>query len=204
MPFPGFDTTTGYRSTLVFNSRLERTIRDRDLAGLTSLKPADAVPAVLDLYLAELAVLDEEPGCDVVLIARPDHLPEGLTAETDPSRPWVRARRAAGLNFRAALKGASMGFSRPLQLIRRTTWDPTFRPDDKDTRATQDEATRAWNLHTALYYKSGGVPWRLPRDPAALTSCFVGISFYNSADRATLQTSVAQVFNQRGDGVIIR
>jgi hypothetical protein len=108
MPFPGFDTTTGYRSTLVFNSRLERTIRDRDLAGLTSLKPADAVPAVLDLYLAELAVLDEEPGCDVVLIARPDHLPEGLTAETDPSRPWVRARRAAGLNFRAALKGASM------------------------------------------------------------------------------------------------
>jgi hypothetical protein len=97
-----------------------------------------------------------------------------------------------------------MGFSRPLQLIRHNTWDPTFHPADKEARGTQDEATRAWNLHTALYYKAGGVPWRLPRDPEALTSCYVGISFYTSVDRATLQTSVAQVFNQRGDGVIIR
>lgn len=41
---------------------------------------------------------------------------------------------------------------------------------------------------------------RVDRKPAP----YVGITFYNSADSATLQTSVAQVFNQRGDGVIVR
>jgi hypothetical protein len=204
-PFPGFDTTAGFRSTLVFNSRLERMIRDRDLAALSGLKPAIAVRKAVDLYRAELAILDEEPGCDVVLIARPDNLPDRAPAELDPKRPWAKVPRSNAPNFRAMLKGESMNFSRPLQLIRRSTWDPKYRADAAaDTRSTQDEATRAWNLHTALYYKAGGVPWRLPRDPEALTSCYVGVTFYQSTDGATLQTSVAQVFNQRGDGVIIR
>ena len=84
------------------------------------------------------------------------------------------------------------------------TWDPTFKDPHTDrVGANQDEATRAWNLHTALYYKNGGVPWRLPRDPAQLTSCYIGIAFYKSAD-ANLHTSVAQVYNQRGDGIIVR
>ena len=68
----------------------------------------------------------------------------------------------------------------------------------------QDPATRAWNVHAALYYKAGGVPWRLLRDPAALTTCYVGISFYKSADGDRLLTSMAQVFDERGDGVIVR
>jgi hypothetical protein len=68
----------------------------------------------------------------------------------------------------------------------------------------QDEATRAWNLFTALYYKAGGKPWRLVRDPSELTTCYVGVAFYNSRDRETLATSIAQVFNERGDGVIVR
>ena len=68
----------------------------------------------------------------------------------------------------------------------------------------QDEATRAWNIHAALYYKAGGVPWRLLRSAADLATCFVGISFYRSADGARLLTSVAQVFNERGEGVIVK
>jgi hypothetical protein len=37
-----------------------------------------------------------------------------------------------------------------------------------------------------------------------LTTCYVGVAFYRSTDNETLQTSVAQVFNERGDGVIVR
>jgi len=68
----------------------------------------------------------------------------------------------------------------------------------------KDEATRAWNLHTALYYKAGGTPWRLPRRSTDLATCHIGISFYRTADRAELHTAVAQVFNERGDGVVVR
>ncbi|MCF6733687.1 hypothetical protein [Blastococcus sp. KM273129] len=205
LPFPGFDTTTGFRSTLVFDSRLERPIRERSLRRLTEQPPEVATRDAVDLYLDELTTLDEEPGCDVVLIARPDHLPERAAAPVDERRPWRKTQPTRPQDFRALLKAEAMRFSRPLQVIRRGTWDATFKDPDADgERRQQDEATRAWNLHTALYYKAGGVPWRLPRDPSALTSCYVGVSFYRTNDRATLHTSVAQVFNQRGDGVIIR
>jgi hypothetical protein len=68
----------------------------------------------------------------------------------------------------------------------------------------QDEATRAWNFHTALYYKAGGVPWRLVRHSSALATCYVGASFYKSVDGERLLTSVAQVFDERGEGLIVQ
>jgi hypothetical protein len=206
VPFPGFDTTSGFRSTLVFDSRLERPIRERALKRIAEQPASTATRDAVRLYAEELATLDEEPGCDVVLIARPDHLPERAPQKVDDRRAWLKPRRASAENFRALLKAESMRFSRPLQLIRRSTWDPHFKDPTaaESQRRQQDEATRAWNLHTALYYKAGGVPWRLPRDASALTSCYVGVTFYKSGDEATLHTSVAQVFNQRGDGVIVR
>jgi hypothetical protein len=71
-------------------------------------------------------------------------------------------------------------------------------------RKLQDPATRAWNFHTALYYKAGGAPWRLIRDEADLTCCFVGVSFYKTLDGSMIFTSSAQVFNERGQGLIVR
>ncbi len=68
----------------------------------------------------------------------------------------------------------------------------------------QDEASRAWNFFCALYYKAGGTPWRLVRDPTELTTCYVGVSFFRTLDGSSLHTSVAQVFNERGEGVVIR
>ncbi len=204
MPFPGFDTSTGFRSTLIFGSRLERPLSDRALKNLASLNPARAVRSAVDLYMEELPVLNEEPGCDVVLVARPDQLPEGAQ-EAEPRHGWrARGNACVAEDFRAQLKAEAMRHSHPLQLIRHATWDPSHRPPDDKERSLQDEATRAWNLHTALYYKAGGVPWRLVRRAADLTTCYVGVSFYRSISDDTLQTSVAQVFNERGDGMIIR
>ena len=205
VPFPGFDTSAGFRSTLVWDSRLERHIRDRDIRRLGELKPQDAVRAAVELYAAELELLDEEPGCNVVIIARPETLPETAEPEIDPAAPWKKLPpEEPADDFRALLKATAMRYSRPIQIIRRTTWDPAFTPAGQDKPRLQDEATRAWNLHTALYYKAGGMPWRLPRDPANLDNCYVGITFYRSTDHETLQTSVAQVFDQLGDGVIVR
>ena len=206
VPFPGFDPGVGYRSTLTFDGRLERPIRERALKRLADLHPQTAVKEAVDLYTAELETLNEEPNCDVVLIARPDDLPE----REEPAPTPETGRKAAPLpplaaDFRALLKAASLRGKHPIQVLRRTTWDPSFQPPREPKRRIQDEATRAWNLHTAIYYKAGGVPWRLPRQAADLSTCYVGVTFYRSGDDpTTLQTSVAQVFNQRGDGVIVR
>src|SRR3989449_5446941 len=42
------------------------------------------------------------------------------------------------------------------------------------------------------------------RDPSQYTTCFVGVSFYRSLDRSALLTSMAQVFDERGDGMVIK
>jgi argonaute-like protein implicated in RNA metabolism and viral defense len=95
----------------------------------------------------------------------------------------------------------------PLQMVRPSTYTGQRARKNKrhgSSAPLQDEATRAWNLHTALYYKAGGVPWRLLRSSTDLATCFVGISFYKSLDGDKLLTSVAQVFNERGEGVIVK
>jgi hypothetical protein len=37
-----------------------------------------------------------------------------------------------------------------------------------------------------------------------LIACYVGVSFFKSRDGTKLETRIAQVFNERGDGVIVR
>lgn len=44
----------------------------------------------------------------------------------------------------------------------------------------------------------------MPRDNKEVTTCFVGVSFYYDLERATVLTSMAQVFDERGDGVVVR
>ena len=110
--------------------------------------------------------------------------------------------------FYDVLKARSMSLGVPIQMIRPQSYDPaqkrfqTRRPERQ--RTTQDEATRAWNFHTALYYKAGGTPWRLHQAPSDLTTCYVGVSFYKAAEGDRLMTSMARVFNELGDGVIVR
>lgn len=211
VPFPGFDINHGFRSTINFTPRLTRPIPKRHLDALDGLHPKQAVARAVELYDTELQVLHDEPACDVVIVCRPDNLndaalskaPKLDEAEPDGSRTDGKTAPFVA-DFHALLKARSLKYKQPIQIVRRNTWDPKFKdPRTGRSGANQDEATRAWNLHTALYYKNGGVPWRLPRDPSDLTSCFIGIAFHKTAD-ANLHTSVAQIYNQRGDGIIVR
>jgi hypothetical protein len=163
------------------------------------------VRAAVDLNDAELAVLHEEPNCDVVIVCRPEQLDDvAVTKEGEPS--GSSETMPVGVDFHSMLKARSLKYSRPIQIVRRSTWDQSFKDRTRSgtQRTRQDEATRAWNLHTALYYKGGGVPWRLPRKDTDFATCYVGVAFYRALGEQTLETSVAQVFNERGDGVIVR
>jgi hypothetical protein len=125
--------------------------------------------------------------------------------EKDTSSIEVDTRK---VDFHDLLKSRTIHHRTPLQLIRSTTWNPkrnrSARSKRRRSTPLQDEATRAWNLHTAIYYKAGGVPWRLVRNASDLTSLFVAVSFFHTPDRDAVHTSVAQLFNERGDGIVVR
>jgi hypothetical protein len=116
-------------------------------------------------------------------------------------------RNKLKLFFHDLLKAKSLGLGRPLQLARPQTFGVKMPSAQKDLSAragNQDEATRAWNFFSALYYKAGGFPWRIPRVETDYQTCFIGISFVQSPDKKQMHTSIAQVFNERGHGIAIK
>ena len=120
--FPGFDTNAGFRSTIVWDTRLERQVAAHALRNVETLNPLEAVKVAIDLYDIELAALNEEPSCDVVLICRPDVLPEHVVKLGNADRPWAEPRvELAGVDFHSLLKAKSLKTSRPIQIIRRET-----------------------------------------------------------------------------------
>jgi hypothetical protein len=213
--FPGFDKGSPFRATLALDSALQGTVRQRDLDRVTSGPPHQLVRDAVDLFLTEAKRVIDKSRCDVVVCAPPASLMDAA----DP----LATRHVSGQDepdadesedplppvaFHDLLKAQGMALGVPIQMIRSLTYGGAPRRRKKASgpprQALQDPATRAWNVHTALYYKAGGLPWRLHRDPAALTTCYVGISFFKSADGERLLTSMAQVFDERGDGVIVR
>jgi len=219
--FPGFNLETSFRSTLVFDASLEREIREREFVGLNGRGSVnDVVTAAVELFLLELTAVAEKGKADVFVCLPPLSLLDAVDAaaarssstddepDDDDQHETENEERRAVLDFHDLLKARAMPLRVPIQILLPATYDPSVKRRQKErperARQLQDEATRAWNLHTALYYKAGGTPWRLPRISSELSTCFVGISFFNSIDRTSVSTSIAQVFNERGDGLIIR
>jgi len=210
--FPGFAGDTVFQAELVFDDALDRAIGIRELRA--RVRPAaDATRrAVCELILDELAVLLERQRPDVVLIALPLEILERVEPAADeeapPSPRRGRDRPRRPIDFHDLLKARAMPLRTPLQLVNPETYDPKVKRRQKGRadrlRQLQDPTTRAWNLHAALYYKSGGYPWRLPRHEDDLATCFLGVSFFETLDGASLWSSIAQVFNQRGVGMVIR
>jgi hypothetical protein len=164
-----------------------------------------AITEVVEMFADELKQIDEKENLDVVVCA----IPASLLAPQEDQAATPRGNPV--LNFRGLLKAKAMNRRFPVQLLLPITYGGKGKRSIVGAAAgtyqqqvTQDEATRAWNFFVALIYKAGIAPWRLVRESKDYESCFVGISFYRNLDSSKVMTSMAQVFNERGDGMIVR
>ncbi len=216
--FPGFGDSSPFHASFEIDDSSCRIIAPRDLRGLATQSHYGALIRGVELLAAEIRAISEEVRPAVVIVALPPEL-VGLDddeEETEDAKPKalgdLRAEKeelayGSDLDLHHMLKAEAMKFGQPIQIVLPTTYDPTAKSKgDKleGNRRLQDEATRAWNLHTALYYKANYRPWRIVRSANELKTCFVGINFYRSLDKANLMTSMAQVYDERGEGVIVR
>ncbi len=218
--FPGFGAETSFRCDWATEDRLERTLQQREVSEiLSSSNHNEAVQKAVHVFFEECRYLDTMAKVDVIICAPPLELLRHFDAEDDneeearrkrrwkPRAKWTQAdSEGSELDFHDLLKAQSLTLGSPLQFVRPRTYDDSIKEVTGAGRvkALQDPATRAWNFHTALYYKAGGTPWRLLRRTSELESCYVGVSFYRTIDKQHIHTSVAQVFNERGEGMILR
>ena len=218
--FPPFTPEGPLQAALLFHDRWSSPIRQREIDDLlTRTAGIDRIRKSVAIFIEHARGLVEAGGPMVLVCAPPldlldavDEVPtrqlEAQDQDLDESSDPVPRVSDIRLTFHDLLKAEAMRLGVPIQMVRPHTYGGTAKSKVKKARKAplqmQDEATRAWNMHTALYYKAGGVPWRLLRNSSDLSTCFVGISFYRSLDGDRLLTSVAQVFNERGEGVIVK
>lgn len=210
--FPGF----GSGQTLcdfIANESSCRIINSRSSKQLEIIEDRDELVRVsVEWFIDEAADLLETTKCDVIVC-----LPwPGLLSRIDTGKtpkPTLRRSRneqsttPSSLVWHDLLKAKAMSLKVPIQVCRPATYGGKvhrFTLDGTAKKDIEDEASRAWNFFSAMYYKAGGIPWRLPRKSSDLTTCFVGISYFHQIDTGVVQASVAQVFNERGEGVVVR
>lgn len=212
-PFPGYNTHSGFHSKLSWDTNKSiRLILNHQFNALKGKKNETIVKEAAELFLEEIQHLTENTSADVIICAIPFSLlniidAQEETYEEDKNNPI--ASHGFKIDLHNLLKAKAMKLQKPIQLVLPATYDDSQTSNQKklglaQDRSIQDEATRAWNFYTAIYYKASGSPWRLVRNPSHLDSCYVGISFFNALDKSKVSTSMAQVFNERGVGVIIR
>ncbi len=229
--FPGFETVM--HASLALDPIWEWTI-DQDVVGKAlDAPPHRAFEVCLELWargVHELAERDVRP--DVVVCALPKELLDRC-AHVEQSQPGGRRgqqpprsrrrRRTSGeqlllfdpaqgsieaasqplpedlvrRDFRRALKAAAMDARLPIQIATPNLYE-------EGLRGQQDPATRAWNLSVGLFYKAGGIPWRV--HSTAEHTCFVGISFHHLRTTTThvVFSSLAQAFSSEGEGFALR
>ncbi len=201
---------------MISNKNYFRQINDtdinRNIKEVQKFKNFDEVKKrIANDYLTHIEYLADNKNPDVIVCILPDNLynkilkvekNESADIEEAPQQnETITEIEDIALNFRNFLKAKAMRFRIPLQLIKESSLS-VEQIGEKSSK--QDLATRAWNFCTAIYYKAGGIPWKAQVKGNDNLTCFVGISFYRSLDKKTLQTSLAQVFDEQGKGVILR
>jgi hypothetical protein len=201
--FCGFNLEQGFKAELVLGDETTRTLNNSDIKAILKTKDWNArVHAAVDLYYEQVKFLAQNRVVDVIICVVPTELYNKIAREdAHVGEETVEEQETDDnleMNFRRALKAKSMHLGKPLQLMRELSLE-------SNPKTQQDDATKAWNYCTALYYKANQtVPWKLVSNANRPSVCFVGIGFYRSRDRQVLNTSLAQIFNELGNGVILR
>ncbi len=206
--FPGMHEGI-FGTRLALSDAATRSITRHELHSALSAK--GRLQQVVEVFMNHARDLASRTGLHVIVIAPPSEVFELTTSSGSTQEEALDDGQdeapSYSLNFHDVFKAQALDLGIPCQLLRPDTYGLGSTRRGRNgvgVGSLQDEATRAWNFHTALYYKSGGVPWRLVRHSAALSTCYVGASFFKSVEGDRLLTSVAQVFDERGEGLIVQ
>jgi hypothetical protein len=218
--FCGFNRASGFKAEFLVSSEIVRQIANADLKSINKVELWDRrVESAVDLYYREVKFLVQNRTVDVIVCVVPDSLYSKVAVDTghDTNEEAEDSAQSGDddvpasaededddelneleVNFRRMLKARTMSLGRPIQIVREHSLG-------LDVADQQDGATKAWNFCTGLYYKSGQtIPWKMVGDHNRPSVCAVGIAFYRSRDRQTLNTSLAQIFDELGNGLILR
>lgn len=200
--FCGFNRDTGFSADLVLEDEITRSLSNSDIKNVLEIKNREErINAAVDLFFRQVKFLAQNRVVDVIVCIVPTKLYEKISKEeAEPVENSLDDMEVENLetNFRRLLKAKTMHLGKPIQIMRELSLE-------SNPKTQQDDATKAWNFSTAIYYKANQtIPWKLITNINRPSVCYVGIGFYRSRDKKSLRTSLAQIFDELGNGVILR
>ena len=207
--FPGFNSDRGFKASLIVSDEGFKSIVEDEISKIinNSSTHANKVQNAIDLYKTPIKYLARNrKAIDVIICVLPDDLYDAIAKESVEQEKDEEIEQSITEsedkpldienNFRRALKAESLQLEKPLQIVREKSLTDA---------SPQDPASKAWNFCTAIYYKTNQtVPWKLVNNTNEPSVCFVGVGFFRSRDREVIHTSLAQIFDELGNNVILR
>ncbi len=196
VPFPGFKADIGFRCDLVFADELVETITRQESKQILEIKKSrDRFETFVLLLDRKMQLLTEKDHpLDYIVLA----LSNDLVAKCRVTEYVEKGIGKVHRDLRRTLKVLAMKYKKPTQILLERTTDPELKNKNVDHKAI-----RAWNLFTGLYFKVDALPW----GPTGMQpgSCFIGISFFKpQSSGSEMRTSVAQAFDENGEGLVLR
>jgi hypothetical protein len=191
--FPGWMPDRGFFSTLEFADSWNEELGQAEVRQvLETRSQKDRFEAAAQLFDSKLRVLAERDNPpEYIVIA----MSEEIVSRCGTADYTTAEHGAVHRDLRRALKANAMKYRIPTQILQAAT------AEGRD----QTPASRiAWNYFTGMYCKAGGYAW----SPYGLApgTCYVGIGFYRPLGSRfpTIQTSLVQAFDDRGEGLVLR
>lgn len=195
--FPGYTESLGFYANLVFDDDWNGAITQHDIASIKSIsKRKDRFVAAVSLVSDKVRILSQKDYPPSYLVLA---LPDDLLVHCETVDYTERGKGQVHRDFRRALKAELMKYRIPTQILRQRTSEAAL-----GAKTVDHKSRVAWNFFSGLYFKAGGIPW----SPTGLepSTCYIGISFYRAlgSTNTIMHTSVAQAFNEHGDGLVLR
>lgn len=110
------------------------------------------------------------------------------------------------VNFHNQLKAKVLGNKVVTQIIRESTiaYDQIWADEEKVKYEKLFDTAKAWNISTTLYYKYGGIPWKL--GDIRKNVCYLGLVYKKLEESSSNKNAccAAQMFLDSGDGMVFR
>ncbi len=131
---------------------------------------------------------------------------ERFNASLFPDINELREAYQYEVNFHNQLKAKLLKYGIITQIIREGTiaYRELLKSDFQIDNEEKFDSAKAWNISTTLYYKSGGLPWKLAsvRDGV----CYIGLVYKKIEGVQNKKTAccAAQMFLDSGDGLVFK
>ncbi|HBS85474.1 MAG: hypothetical protein A2W91_16840 [Bacteroidetes bacterium GWF2_38_335] len=110
------------------------------------------------------------------------------------------------VNFHNQLKAKLLADKIITQIIRdsKIDYENLWNNEEKIEQEKMFDSSKAWNIATTLYYKSGGLPWRLGE--VRENVCYLGLVYkkLETDENNRNACCAAQMFLDSGDGMVFR